>query len=250
MSRLITSAFPATTDYIQVNTGLSACKTFRKVGTFLRSLCSNVTDSDIYTLDPDNRFSEYHVGFTETETLCGKLITDYYPTSTSLVKTLSGTVQGGNIIIDSIPRQDYTFTFNGSLCGFKMYGQFPVEYDSTQSKYVGNVTGHIYSGNYTLTGTNLGSWALAPVGLYTGRTQIQWHHVDISSLGLTFSAGETLTVTLTGFQRNTSSNINAASLYYNLSSLSALSGEGPRGRSELSDGGDYNINFVYSVSCS
>ena len=246
---LITSAFPPGADYIFVTAGTSGCKAFRRVKTFTRSVCSQITDSDIYTLNPDDQFLTWHRGHTETDALCSRFSTDYYTISGSQSHTLSGTIHGDNVHINVPARQDHTFTFNGTLCGCKFYGQFPVQFESTTG-YIGYVSGALYSGNYTLTGTHLGTWTLsAPGSPTTNYTNLGWHDIDLSNLNRTISSDETLTLAITGFKRNRDLNINTAFLYYSLSSNIAPSGEAPRGRSELTENKDYNITFVYTTSC-
>lgn len=250
MAILITSAFPPEADFIFITTGTSGCKAFRRTNTFLRSVCSQITDSDIYPISVDDQFSTWHRGHTQTDALCGEFVTDYYPTSASIARTLSGTTNGSNISITTPPRQDQTFTFNGTLCGCKFYGQFPVEYDVSKSSYIGSISGSLYTGDYSLTGSHLLDWSVSATGSpVTNYTNLGWYDIDLSSLNRSISPGDTLTLAITGFKRNTTANVNTAFLYYNLSSNTALSGYSPRGRSELTNESDYNINYVYTVSC-
>ena len=244
---LITSAFPAHADFITITAGASASNSYQRIGTFTTSVCTQISAGDVYSIDPDNHFFEYHIGTSCYNCLLSTYISDYYPDSGN-IKNLTGSVDpsDGSVILTTISRQDLAFPVNGSLLGFKIYGQFPVNYDTGTSTYIGEVRGNIYSGNYTLTGTNLGGWSVSPVGHATTKlTPIMWHEVDVRSLGIDFTGYDTLTIAITAFKRNVSNNINIASLYYNVSSSSYPTGYGPYGRSEIGPGEDYNINFIY-----
>jgi len=248
MTQLITSAFPSDINYITINTGASAGKTFKKSNTFLRSVCSQVTDSEIYNVDPDSQFIDWHLSRTESDLSTGNYVLDLYPVSASQVHTLSGAIESSVVNITTPSRQDYTLTFSGSLCGFRFYGQIPVDYDNTLQDYVGSISGCLYTGNHTLTGTNLGTWSTTITGASSeSYTELKWHYVDLTSYGINFSAGDVYTISITGFNRNSEENINTAFLYYNLSSTIARTGYNTYGRSELSNNSDYNISLIYSI---